>query len=997
MSSPSTDKLQLPYKPAIGRRGLALVLAPVVLGSCFLLVLNYLWYSSNSLIIKDQRCNELSIALNQSFTALSEYAYAVMNSAFQSKPIPRELLLSERQNAEKHLNLLNSLMTASREPVANERVIQQGLIASFAEVNQMATTMPAGRLVFNLQRVNISSRWLRKGLLISDQIHTFNTQQIAARAQSRKQQDLLQKALESLVFITFASGAAVSVGLFYAFAGSTLTRVKILGRNASALARLEVPTESIDGNDEVAYLDSVFRAVAAELRRARDEHQSIVQMIAHDIRSPMMAAQISISTLEEFFIDALPGAAIQWCEQITAASNHVLAFVDQLLTLEALESDGIDLTPSDFSIRDLVQECILSLSERSGLKSLSIENTCTDTQMRADRRRVAEVISTYLSNAIQSAPEASQIVVSSKTEADCDTVLVRDAGPGLSRLQCSEVFDRSYASDSEADCADFGLGLHICKMLVESHGGRVGAFSESSRDRSFYFSIPRASAGQLSKTQSPAEAQAAGEEVGAGLLGNLRRSLIGKVVVLMVVPLAVQAACLIWIDSQLANSQRLAQLERRQSDLVSMMDELWLRQCRATGNAGFFTVFHNPEYRQRAEEDIRVLRATVDALDTSLASGGNALWHDARLFILDETSALEERMKKTSPEEVVDELARTSDFILPGLSLNNRMAQLTAEQMQSLSTIIQQNEGARAQMEKLIFLAIVFNALLCAGQLWRLRYEIDRRLAILVDNARQLPSRGTLHAPVGGSDEIAALDKLLHRAARELKQADRERKLVMDMVGQNIAGPLQNMAELARKLEAEADRAPAFSARGRNNLEATRRNIGRVQMLTNDLFVIDQSANLKNELQLALVRIAEVVDESMVSVGSLAREKGIQLEAEVSDVAVMLDRKRMIQVLVNLLANSIKFSPAQSTIFIKAHAVASGVQIVVRDQGPGMDQATQAKIFEKFVRQRGQKQQAFGLGLAICRLIVEAHGGQIAVESRPGAGSNFSITIPADA
>jgi signal transduction histidine kinase len=99
-------------------------------------------------------------------------------------------------------------------------------------------------------------------------------------------------------------------------------------------------------------------------------------------------------------------------------------------------------------------------------------------------------------------------------------------------------------------------------------------------------------------------------------------------------------------------------------------------------------------------------------------------------------------------------------------------------------------------------------------------------------------------------------------------------------------------------------------------------------------------------------------------------------------------------VLVNLLANAVKFSPAQSEIYLAARTIGVDLEITVKDSGPGMDRATSEKIFERFFRSNNQNQQAFGLGLAICKLLVEAHGGEIAVQSELGRGSTFIIDIP---
>jgi two-component system, OmpR family, sensor histidine kinase KdpD len=112
---------------------------------------------------------------------------------------------------------------------------------------------------------------------------------------------------------------------------------------------------------------------------------------------------------------------------------------------------------------------------------------------------------------------------------------------------------------------------------------------------------------------------------------------------------------------------------------------------------------------------------------------------------------------------------------------------------------------------------------------------------------------------------------------------------------------------------------------------------------------------------------------------------------------VRVDRARIAEVLVQLLENAAKYSPAGSPIIISAEAEGPMVRMSVADQGPGIDDMEQSLIFEKFYRGRDQRYrvQGTGMGLAIAKAIVEAHHGTIDVTSQVGSGSVFSFTVPA--
>jgi signal transduction histidine kinase len=921
-----------------------------------------------------------------------------MNGAFKSQPSSPDQAVMERQNTEKQLARFDSILGSDPRQFVKEREIQHAIMDTFSEANRASLELPGSRIQSNLRRVAFAFKLMRSGIQLSDQILALNQQHLVDSLQRRKQQDFLLAQLEALVFISFACGSSLSAILFLDFAKSFLRRLKVLRANASSLAGLEAPTEGISGNDEVAYLDSFFRAVASELKVAREEQQSIVQMIAHDMRSPIMAAQISISTFEEFFVDALPDSAIQWCEQITAASDQVLNFVNDLLTIEALESGTIVLSQSQFSLQQLVQACILSLSNETSIKALSIENTCIDTILWADKSRIAQVITIYLANAIEAAPERSHILVSSQTKGDFEIVFVHDAGQHLSKGQRRQAFDRYSKTNSEGKGATSGLGLFICRMLVENHGGKVAVTSEPGAGRTFQFMLPKIDSREpaISDFAETEEYLLDAAKRRPGILGNLRKSLIAKVLLLVLLPIIAQGVWLMWIDGQLVQSQKVAMRERQQADLVSIIDELWLRLLRANTNSVLFAESHTHGFGDRTTTDIQALRATADSLDLRMSgdSTATALWHHTKDFIRDETRRIAERVTKWDPTDDAG-FAHLPDFIVPALDLNARVTTVSVAEVRTLSVISHENEASRRQLQYLVFLAIPLNIILSTVQWWVLRKDITKRIAILIDNARKLPVRGRLKVEMGGCDEIAVLDSLLHRAARELTESDSQRKCVINMIGQNICNPLATIAHFISLLETKAGETPGLSAKGKEALVAARRNISRVQMLSDDLLTIDQYAGLKNELDLCMCNIAEVIEESVTSVSSLASESSISFDTDIADIAVLIDKNRMIQVLVNLLANSVKFSPAHSAIQIRAQTIAGGLRITVQDRGPGMDKATTERVFDKFFRSDNQNQQAFGLGLAICRLIVEAHGGQIGVESAPEKGSTFWIEIQA--
>ena len=152
------------------------------------------------------------------------------------------------------------------------------------------------------------------------------------------------------------------------------------------------------------------------------------------------------------------------------------------------------------------------------------------------------------------------------------------------------------------------------------------------------------------------------------------------------------------------------------------------------------------------------------------------------------------------------------------------------------------------------------------------------------------------------------------------------------------------------------------------------------------------------EYEMAPHNLVPVVESVIEEFDVQARQKGIRmrLESDLRSVSAECDRDRIVQVLGNLFENGLKFSPSNSEIVTSLRTTSEGVLISVSDSGPGVPDEQKDKIFFKFHQvKRGKKVagQGVGLGLAICKTIVEAHRGRIWVQDNPNGGSVFSFVL----
>ena len=183
-------------------------------------------------------------------------------------------------------------------------------------------------------------------------------------------------------------------------------------------------------------------------------------------------------------------------------------------------------------------------------------------------------------------------------------------------------------------------------------------------------------------------------------------------------------------------------------------------------------------------------------------------------------------------------------------------------------------------------------------------------------------------------------------------------------------------------------------------LQIIDKNANRLTLLIDDLLMLStlDSGNIRLALQSVSLRLA--VQEAGDDLRGRASARGVAIKNKVdAALIVQADPDRLRQVLSNLIDNAIKYGRIEGEVVISARALDTRrIEICVQDDGPGIPADACARIFERFFRgdkARSREQGGTGLGLAIVKHVVQAHGGEVRVESAPGAGAQFSFTLPA--
>jgi signal transduction histidine kinase len=170
--------------------------------------------------------------------------------------------------------------------------------------------------------------------------------------------------------------------------------------------------------------------------------------------------------------------------------------------------------------------------------------------------------------------------------------------------------------------------------------------------------------------------------------------------------------------------------------------------------------------------------------------------------------------------------------------------------------------------------------------------------------------------------------------------------------------------------------------------------------LIDDLFDVSQIDAGGLQLDVAPNSIGDLISDTIERLSETARRQNVQLAGEVQAGTdpVRMDAPRIGRVLANLTSNALRHTPAGGQVHLAARRTASGIEVEVRDTGEGIRPEDLPYVFDRFYRGEKSRSRATGgagLGLAIARGIVEAHGGSIRVESEAGHGARFVFVLPA--
>lgn len=461
------------------------------------------------------------------------------------------------------------------------------------------------------------------------------------------------------------------------------------------------------------------------------------------------------------------------------------------------------------------------------------------------------------------------------------------------------------------------------------------------------------------------------------------RALAGRYLATLGILTALVAAALVWTATQL---ERTTNAITRESSSLALARDIERDAAEYRQLADLAYVTREPELAGARSELLRELRG-------ELAPGARAAGaHRERELIESASRGLEVYLAaREDLEQRGVPLAALAEGTRP--SLDRVRSDLAELRDRSEASLAETEAGARRTAAIAEAVATGASVLLALGVLWVfsvIRRSVSLPLVEISSAIRRFRmGEPSARPPHDGARELCELSDAFDAMAAALARQREAQLAFLAGVAHDLRNPLQPLKLAARALSS----AQSGDSRGRV-VAMIDRQVDRLSRLVDD--VLDSARIEAGHLELHRERIdlRTSAREAVDLLGPSTLRHEIALESPEEPIWIDADPLRVGQVLVNLLGNAIKYSPAGGRIDVRVARTETDALIEVRDRGIGMPPEGIDDIFEPFRRRAPEVAGGAGLGLSVARHIVVAHGGSIEVESSPGQGSTFRVRIP---
>jgi len=314
---------------------------------------------------------------------------------------------------------------------------------------------------------------------------------------SQKHQAIIRGQLLQLSTAALIINIIFNLVIAFLLVKGITSRLKVISDNTRLFSQRRELHEQISGGDELAELDKSFHQMTERLLETENQHQEIVNMITHDMRSPLTVIQGCLAMLNTRQLGTLNEKGNQLAPLAEKNCKRVMQLVNDLLDIEKIKSGMMPVDQSKFFVNELFEEVNESLAVWLQQLGIKLKITDSDAYVLADKDLATRVIFNLVSNAVNYSRRGDTITLSAEQVEDWVEVSVRDQGKGIAAKMQKAIFERFQQveeQNSGSGHVGSGLGLTICKSIINLHGGEIWVDSKVGAGSNFLFTLPAVNA-----------------------------------------------------------------------------------------------------------------------------------------------------------------------------------------------------------------------------------------------------------------------------------------------------------------------------------------------------------------------------------------------------------------------------------------------------------------------------------------------------------------------
>lgn len=834
--------------------------------------------------------------------------------------------------------------------------------------------------------------------VVEDSLETLEFQRGEQEKASRAADNSLTLQI-ALSICGFAAALAGSIFFLRTFYFGIRKRLQKLATNALRLADTNPKLEPFASNDEFSSLNCILEMVAGNLRESSEARTFLLCMLAHDMRSPLAAAAISL----ELAASDEPGQPS--IGLAVAEIEQVLPFIDDLLQIEKTQSAQGESEIEEILLEDFCDTELGDLQMSAGRLGIDLEFQIGSQVIEVDSAELTAALTLITGFLLASLPKGSQIVIASESQKQSWRIIFKietalESGQSLLDLE------DDIASGASAALTARTIKLHPALYHVANLDAKL-RYEPAAADNCGRLILEHRYSGGPTPSGSSIGAQSSQRfvETEASLLAGVRtRPWLASFMCLLALPSVLLSIVLFGVQQQVREAGTLLRDAQSKMHSTLLLNEVELLSMRVAGSTFAASLIGSDAKKKQALAALASSEKFINSNRVEL--GGIKGVRNLIDEVLRVNAAQAQLMTAYSGEDLIEFFGRAEQLNAQVKSLGSSVRRAVEDEQKllaaQLKTLHQYNGsfhilGILALLDLLFLVLLVVSFRLYFSKRYR---ELESRLTA-ISGADGVVAARQSHG-IFSNDELSVLERAVDLAMQRISENSEYRRAFIDVLRSQLVAPV---AQARHFVEQTLD-SHTISDLNRTRLLRARQSLRLVLLLIEDLDCLDSMQNLEPTaltLERTNFSASGLIDEVCDVLSGMAEGRGVSLLCDYGDDSVNEiisgDRKKLLQALINLVGNAIKFSPSASAVRIRAaaqhHSGSGMLAIAVKDQGPGLAGSQLERLFEPFYQgESAEKSKGFGLGLASAQYVVAAHGGVLYVSSTGPQGTTFAMQLP---